>query len=123
MKISLTKFEVFCREHADKFGMTIDEEHDSAAYYLSEASPQFTAMMLTHGLYIDGDTLEVQEDQLEYIEDEALRVIASFDNGGQTSRAWEEYGLSGDNDVDYNGGYILIFIEALRAYIGEQAVQ
>lgn len=51
------------------------------------------------------------------------RVMMDYDSdNGIGSGVWEEYGLGGDDDVDYWGGYLTPIIDALYAYAQSQGI-
>lgn len=86
---------------------------DDLFSYLSDASAPMVAFMRVHGLFIDTDGLHFDLAQFGAIRDLAEKVIAAHD-ASDFDGVWRELDLSGDEDVDYNGGYILTALAALE---------
>jgi len=99
-------------------------------YYLSECSPKMSAFLRDHGLALgrpwNGDLLiYFNPEWFEAIDRETTAVQLDYDScGGELEKlgyslgeVWKKYELHGDDDVDYNGGYLQIVIDSLRALI------
>lgn len=96
----------------DICGATLDDFIvDDILYYLSEASVPMTLWLAEHRLYFDG-SLHFDPSEFDVISERAQAIIDEYE--GAPGTLWEDFGLSGDDDVDYNGGYILIFLETIR---------
>ena len=108
----------FTRQLVDDIGITPFEAEqpigaDDLFNYVSDASIPMVAFMRQHGLFIDTDGLHFDLTQFGAIKDLAERVIAA-DNAGDFDGVWRELDLSGEEDVDYDGGYILTALAALE---------
>lgn len=59
------------------------------------------------------------EDPTSIFYDYANKVMDEYDSGLPTEEwvTWEEYGLGGDDDVDYNGSYIMTLMDAIKFYL------
>lgn len=118
-----------------------EEDEEDVTYYLSEATDKMKDWLKERGLYV-GKVLDSQEDYIYYdpdqfrnIEIAAKSVMADYDDDFDTLRElgcfppyrdeagepvegtpWRKWNLGGDDDVDYNGGYILIALDILKCY-------
>jgi len=88
-------------------------------FYISETSMPMATFMREHGLFMDVDGLHFDLAQLNAIRDLAEKVIAEHE-AGDLDGVWRELDLSGDEDVDYDGGYILTALAALELMYGPQ---
>lgn len=96
----------------------------------SEIKPAFERFMKRNGVWVEGG--EDSEPILHYdpvgarrIEEETNRIGEWLDMSdkekaereakGETN-PWLKYGLSGDDDVDYHGGYVQNMLDAMEAY-------
>lgn len=93
-------------------------EAEDVSYYLSECTDAFRDMMRKNGLWVSDDwnTLHFDPDLLQNIEDQAAAVEDALD-GEDEDGAAELYGLSGDDSYDYNGSYITLMMDLIRAYL------
>lgn len=108
----------FARQLIDDIGIMHAEADwpinaDDLLFYLSNASMPMAAFMHEHSLFIDGDSLHFDLAQFGAIKELAEKIIAAHD-AGDFDGVWKELDLSGDEDVDYNGGYILTALAALE---------
>lgn len=108
----------FTRQLIDGIGITHAEADwpinaDDLLFYLSDASAPMVAFMRERGLFIDGDGLHFDLARFGAVKDLAEKVIAAH-NAGDFDGVWRELDLSGDEDVDYDGGYILTALTALE---------
>jgi hypothetical protein len=92
---------------------------DDLLYYVSETSMPMARFMHNHGLFMDSDGLHFDLAQFSAIKELAEKVIAAHE-AGDVNGVWRELDLSGDEDVDYNGGYILTALAALELMYGRQ---
>jgi hypothetical protein len=88
-------------------------------FYISETSMPMAAFMRKHGLFMDADGLHFDLAQFNAIRDLAEKVITEH-KAGNLDGVWRELDLSGDEDVDYDGGYILTALAALEFMYGPQ---
>ncbi len=88
-------------------------------FYISETSMPMAAFMRQHGLFMDEDGLHFDLTQFGVIKAPAARVITEHQNGNLDG-AWKDLDLSGDEDADYDGGYILTALAALELLYGAQ---
>lgn len=88
-------------------------------FYISETSMPMATFMRKHGLFMDGDGLHFDLAQFNAIRDLAKKVITEHE-AGNSDGVWRELDLSGDEAVDYNGGYILTALAALELMYGPQ---
>lgn len=104
----------------DICGPDIEEDEDPVdylLYYLSEASDAMTDWLKERGLFTSLDPsgakcLHFDRSRFDEISKMAGSIIDEYDS--VNGDPWEEFGLSGDDDVDYNGGYILIVVGVLE---------
>lgn len=116
-----------------------DDEFD-ITYFLSETAPKFETWLKEQGLYLmpvkNGITyLRYNPDHFENINTACQGIMADYDDDFDTLRnlgcfppyrdaqgeptpesPWGKWELGGDDDVDYNGGYITIVLDVLIAY-------
>lgn len=118
-------------------------------YYLSETAPKFETWLEQQCFYLgtrsngekviyydldnfDNINVACAAIRADYDDDfETLRKLGCFppyrnaDGSPAEGTPWKKWGLRGDDDVDYNGGYITIALDILIAYEkahgGEQA--
>lgn len=95
-------------EHDDQ-----DISAKDLTYYLSEASPLFSKWLKERGLFLEEDAINFDPDKFEEISRMCDAIIAEYDDEDDKP-LWEDFNLRGDDDVDYNGGYIQIAMDALR---------
>lgn len=123
---------------ADKYEALTTEERDGEendcpgdefdiTYYLSECTPKFRAWLLEQGLGVstpwNGDALiHFNPETVEAIEVETINIINDYEGEYENTGTWGKYELHGDDDVDYNGGYIQIALDILRAYVSRGEV-
>jgi len=121
-----------------------DEEDFDMGHFLTSASDLFSAWLKEHGLWFEDDTIYYDPDHFGVIALEAACVMADYDfdaeilakgdystsaedyeykDGRQASKKtpWNRWNLGGDDDVDYNGGYITMALDALIVYEREHA--
>jgi hypothetical protein len=92
---------------------------DDLLYYISETSMPMASFMHEHGLFMDTDGLHFDLAQFGAIKELAEKVITQHE-AGDMDGVWRQLDLSGDDDVDYNGGYILTALAALELMYGPQ---
>lgn len=92
---------------------------DDLLFYLSETSMPMAAFMRKHGLFIDSDGLHFDLTQFNAIRELAGKVITEH-QAGRLDGVWKELDLTGDEDVDYDGGYILVALAALELMYSPQ---
>lgn len=107
-------------EVIDICGPEMDEEagDEYFLYYLSEASDAMTNWLKGRGLFVateeDGERyLNFDRSRFEEIRLMAASVIDEYDSD-EDHGVWSQFNLSGDDDVDYNGGYIFIILNVLE---------
>ena len=88
-------------------------------FYLSETSMPMAAFLRKHGLFMDSDGLHFDLSQFNAIRELAEKVIAER-QAGHLDGVWREFDLSGDEDADYDGGYILTALAALELIYGSR---
>ena len=88
-------------------------ESDDLIFYLTETSMPMAAAMREHGLFIDSGGLNFDISQFSVIRRLANSVIDEYKIGDRNG-VWKQLDLSTDEDVDYNGGYVLTALEALE---------
>lgn len=127
------QFEQLTTEEKDWNGESCPGDEFDITYYLSECTPKFRAWLLEQGLGVsrpwNGNALiHFNPETVEAIEVETINIINELDAPFEVVQehprttvkrmpTWDKYGLQGDDDVDYNGGYIQIAIDILRAYV------
>lgn len=94
-------------------------EANDLLFYLTETSMPMAAFLREHGLYVDGEGLHFDLAQFGAIRTVAEKVIAEH-QAGDLDGVWKQYDLSTDEDVDYDGGYILTALAALELMYGRQ---
>ena len=94
------------------------DAHD-LLFYIRETSMPMATFMRKHGLFMDADGLHFDLAQFNAIRNVAKKVITEHE-AGNSDGVWRELDLSGDEDVDYNGGYILTALAALELMYGPQ---
>lgn len=88
-------------------------------FYLSETSMPMAAFMRKHGLFMNSDGLHFDLSQFDAIRELAEKVIAER-QAGHLDGVWKELDLSGDEDADNDGGYILTALAALELIYGSR---
>lgn len=86
---------------------------DDLAYYLGAASEKFSAWLKERDLFIENDTLTFNLDTYPQIAQMCLAIQREYDYNAQSGPLWKEFDLSGDDDVDYNGGYLIIAMDII----------
>jgi hypothetical protein len=122
MKISIADLTAYAIAHDERLGLVLDENDPNPTYYLSEATPLFSAFLRDHGLYVDGDHVHYDPTQHGAIELQCNAFIDEYDDDGGPADSWTQFGLQGDDDVDYNGGYVLVFLELVEDFLKNQSV-
>jgi len=89
----------------------------STEYYMSEMTHLMNEWLKQKGLYIEGDELIAETDNLDEISDVAEAIVVEYDSE-EEKPTWDRFGLSSDDDVDYNGSYIEAVVEIVRERIG-----
>lgn len=89
-------------------------------FYLSETSMPMAAFLRQHGLFIDADGLHFDLSQFNVIREIAEKVITEH-RAGQLDGVWRKFDLSGEEDADNDGGYILVALAALELIYGSRA--
>jgi hypothetical protein len=88
-------------------------------FYISETSMPMETFMGKHGLFMDADGLHFDLSQFSAIRNLAEKVITEHE-AGKLDGVWRELDLSGEEDADYDGGYILTALAALELMYGPQ---
>jgi hypothetical protein len=88
-------------------------------FYISDTSMPMATFMRKHGLFMEADGLHFDLAQFNAIEALAKKVIAEHE-AGNLEGVWRELDLSSDEDVDYDGGYILTALAALELMYGSE---
>jgi hypothetical protein len=88
-------------------------------FYISETSMPMAAFLHKHGLFTDDDGLHFDLAEFNAIRELAKKVIVEHE-AGNLDGVWRELDLSGDEDVDYDGGYILTALAALELMYGPE---
>lgn len=123
MKIAIADLTRHALEAEERLKLGTMPDDPDPTYFLSEASQEFSLFLREHGLYVEGDHVNYEPSQREEIERECNAVIEEYDNDRVVDgTVWEAYGLQGDDDVDYNGGYILTFLELVEDYLKNHPV-
>jgi len=105
-------------EECNKIGSELfKQEEFSTDYYMSEMTQLMRDWLWQKGLYIEGDELIAETDNLDEISDVAEAIVAEYDSE-EEKPTWDRFGLSSDDDVDYNGSYIEAVVEIVRERIG-----
>lgn len=91
-------------------------EADDLLQFIHSCTPSIGEFLHEHGLFVDGDTIYYAPEQYDVIGELTARVVNEYDSADRRMPTWRKYELSGDDDVDYNGGYIDTFIDLLNAY-------
>ena len=86
-------------------------------FYLSETSMPMAAFLRKHGLFMDEDGLHFDLTQFRIIRDLADKVIAEYE-AGHLNGVWKKFDLSGEDDANCDGGYVLTAITALESIYG-----
>lgn len=117
MKIAIAGLNAHAIQHEDRLGLVLDADEPNVTYYISSCTPAVASFLRQHGLFVEGDHVHYDPFQRGPIETLARTIIDEYDSGaGET---WKAYHLQGDDDVDYNGGYILIFLDLLQDFLGD----
>ena len=88
-------------------------------HFLASCTPKFEEFMATQGLRHDGDVIVFDVDKFIIIRTVSNVIVAEYNSENRPHGAdslWDHFGLSGDDDVDYQGGYIAIALEVLTEY-------
>lgn len=96
-----------------------DSEIDGLLYWMAERNYNMECWMETVGLWIDHDAREIHYDPKYFPQIHAMtkRIFDEYESGAMDddeNSIWNEFGLRGDDDVDYNGGYIENFLTLLE---------
>lgn len=111
-----------------------EDEYDFK-YHLSECTDEFFQYLVSQGLFVRGNWVTYDPDLFSNISAAAASVMADYDNDEAKLRElgcfppyenpdgtranttpWVKWNLGGDDDVDYNGGYILAALDVLITY-------
>lgn len=82
-------------------------------FYISETSMPMADFLRQHGLFLDANGLNFDLSQFIAIRRLANSVIDER-QAGDLNGVWKQLDLSADEDVDYNGGYLLTALSALE---------
>lgn len=112
------------RQLVDEIGLmpqAQDQPLDAADLlsYISETTMPMAAFLRRNGLYMDDDGLHFDLATFPVIRELAEKVIAEH-QAGRLDDVWKEFDLSGDEDADYDGGYILTALAALELMYGSK---
>lgn len=86
-------------------------------FYLDDTTMPMAAFLREHGLYADGEGLHFDPAQFAAIRSVAETVIRD-DRAGNRDGVWKRFDLSGDEDVEGNGTYILVVLAVLDRLYG-----
>jgi hypothetical protein len=89
-------------------------------FYLTETSMPMADFLRQHGLFLDGRGLNFDLGQFGAIREVADKVIAER-QAGNLDGVWKQFDLSTDEDMDNNGGYVLIALAAIEILYGARA--
>ena len=89
-------------------------------FYLTEISMPMADFLRQHGLFLDSQGFNFDLDQAGSIKQVADKVIAER-QAGYLDGVWKQFDLSTDEDIDTNGGYILIVLAAIEILYGSSA--
>lgn len=100
-----------------------DDAFDALTDFFTNCTASFTDMMTANGLTITSDAVTFDSDRIDTILEAAALVQTDYEgeNGRNTTMPdspWVIYGLSGDDDVDYNGSYIDTATMLLHLFAG-----
>ena len=106
-------------EECNKIGGELfNQEEFSTDYYMSEMTQLMRDWLWQKGFFIESDELVVETDNLDEIERIAEAIVAEYDCEDEKERIhWDQFGLSSDDDVDYNGSYIEGVVEIVRVWL------
>lgn len=82
-------------------------------FYLSGTSMPMAAFMHKHGLFMDAAGLHFDLAQFDAIRELAGKVVTEYE-ANHLEGIWKEFDLSGDDDVNSDGYYILTALAALE---------
>lgn len=88
-------------------------------FYLSETSMPMAAFMRKQGLFMDAEGLHFDLSRFGPIREIAGKVITEYE-AHHLYGVWRELDLSGDDDANYNGYYILTALGALELMYGSK---
>lgn len=88
-------------------------------FYLTETSMPMADYLQKHGLFLDRNGLNFDFDEFDAIRYTANEVISQR-QAGDLDGVWKQFDLSTDEDVDTNGGYILIALAVIDALYGQE---
>ncbi len=86
-------------------------------FYISNTSMPMADFLKQHGLFMDYEGLHFDLAQFGAIRALADKVIAERE-ADNLNGVWRQYGLSSDEDIDNNGGYILSALASIEALYG-----
>lgn len=111
-----------------------EDEHEFA-YHLCECTYEFYEYVVSQRLYVRGGWITYDPDLFGNISAAASAVMADYDDDFDALRElgcfppyrnddgspaegtpWKKWNLGGDDDVDYNGSYILAALDILSEY-------
>ena len=101
-----------------------DTPFEQLSYYLSEMSPETRAALNEFGFIWGTDNIRIDLDRIPSIEELTMAVHDEYDrddnddddDDNESGGIWDELGLSSDDDVDYNSGYIETALELINLY-------
>lgn len=104
----------------------LDDDYDAdPGYWVGEANDSVLAdIQKFPGIKINSDSIEVDSvsvftgkwmDHVDSITSKIAQAYDAYDDPDNT--VWEDYGLGGDDDVDYNGGYLDMFAGLITQYV------
>lgn len=128
--VTLKQLADWCTAHplrAEDLGFLRDGDDSEDApftandvFTIDEAKPAFTAFLRENGLFVadDKETVVYDPQTFPRIRQECDALTDEYEGGDTTNSdsLWSKYGLGGDDDVDYHGGYIQQFLDLLEAY-------
>jgi hypothetical protein len=85
-------------------------------HFLGSCTPKFREFMQSQGLHWDGVWINFDVGRFPIIRAIADRVREDYEKDPMVRDLWNCLELSGDDDVDYNGGYITTALDILETY-------
>lgn len=104
-------------KNLDRYDWGFDEDDEGfvSEMLAGECSELFIAFMRENGLEAQPTGVTFDPTKLDVIIDMANAISFSLDTPNQS--LFDRFGLTSDDDVDYNGGYIVGLIVAIRASV------
>lgn len=105
----------------DEHGIEPEEEafkEDEIFTYVRECGDAFLAFMKLQGLDVDEQNRVIRYDMRGWnrITAETKAIQEDYEASGNDSPSWDRWNLASDDEVDYYGSYIEIFMELIADY-------